>query len=293
MYAGAFKENQNKFKGVWENIERPATQPKFANRIIQLDYREFKQKVFDQDPKFVEQAVQSLYSGDVYLLKGGFSKEFMYELIEKVDEYWHRTPSSFHKMIEGCPDFHRIQDEKIAEKYVFRSVRHSCYFFHWNGDPLGIISPLMERWRIFKFLGGFRCNEYENNTPKDGVVDRIQIARYLPRIGISETHCDPYQNQRCFISGFMSKRGVDYEVGGFYVVGKDQSFIDVEDKIEVGDIGIGYATVLHGVDRIDPQGEADWNKKDGRWWLGLYSNSSDMAGSRATGKKVEVDLKRD
>jgi len=32
---------------------------------------------------------------------------------------------------------------------------------------------------------------------------------------------------------------------------------------------------------------------DGRWWLGLYGNGSDMTGSRATEKKVEIDLKRD
>lgn len=283
---------ENKYRTVWEKLESKEPQPQVANKIIKLDYKEFEREVIEQDPKFVEASVQSLYSGDIYLLKGGFSKEFMYDLIEKVDEHWKKTPSSFHKMVEGCPDFHRIQDEKIAEKYVFRSIRHSCYFFHWNGDPLGIIPTIMERWRILKFLGGFRFDEYENNTPKDGVVDRIQIARYLPKIGISETHCDPYQNQRFFISGFMSKRGVDYEAGGFYVVGKIKTFIDVEDEIEVGDIGIGYATVLHGVDRIDPGKEADWNKKDGRWWLGLYSNSSDMVGSRATGKKVEVDLKR-
>lgn len=285
-------EAQNKFKKVWEDIERPETQPSFANDIIQVDYGEFERKVIEQDPKFVEASVKSLYSGDIYLLKGGFSKEFMYELIEKVDEYWKRTPSSFHKMLEGCPDYHRIQDEEVAKNYVFRSVRHSCYFFHWNGDPLGIIPTIMKRWGIFKFLGGYRFNEYESNTPADGVVDRIQIARYLPRIGISETHCDPYQNQRFFISGFMSKRGIDYEAGGFYVVGKSHTFIDVEDEIEVGDIGIGYATVLHGVDRIDPGREADWNSKDGRWWLGLYSNSSDMVQNRATGEKVEIDLRK-
>ena len=285
-------DSEHRFKAVWHAIERPETQPKFARKIITLDYGKFANDVMAQHPTFVEAVVQSLYAGDIYILKNGFPKSFVYDLLENVHKYWNKTPSSFHKMVEGCPDFHRIQDEQIAAKYVFKSVRHSCYFFHWNGDPLGIIPPIMERWRVFKFLGGFRADAYEHNTPKDGVIDRIQVAQYPPKIGISETHSDPWQNQRTFISAFMSKRGVDYEAGGFYVVGPGNVLIDVEPDIDVGDVAIGYATVLHGVDRIDPQKECDWSKKDGRWWLGLYSNSSDMVKERATGVRQAVELKQ-
>jgi hypothetical protein len=88
----------------------------------------------------------------------------------------------------------------------------------------------------------------------------------------------------------MSKRGVDYEQGGFYVVGPQNTLIDVEDRVEVGDISIGYATVMHGVDRVDPHKYPDWKAKDGRWWLGLYSNSTDNVINRATGKPVRTPL---
>ena len=76
---------------------------------------------------------------------------------------------------------------------------------------------------------------FEKNTPKDGVVDRYQVARYLPGIGRSETHSDPYLNQRFFISAFMSKKGVDYQSGGFYVVKEGNKFMDLENNIDVGD----------------------------------------------------------
>lgn len=281
---------QNRFKAVWDAIERPETQPKFARKIVTRDYAEFTRDVVAQEPAFVESLVRSLYAGDTYILKRGFPPQLMTDLLDKTHAYWSSTPPSFHKMVEGCPDFHRIQDEKIAEKYVFKSIRHSVYFFHWNDDPLGIIPATMERWRIFKFLGGYRFDEYERHTPKDGVVDRIQIAQYPSKIGISETHADPWKNQRTFISAFMSKRGVDYHAGGFYVVGPGNVFIDVEPAIDVGDIAIGYATVMHGVARIDPHKECDWSSKDGRWWLGLYSNSSDMVKERATGVRKPVEL---
>jgi len=58
--------------------------------------------------------------------------------------------------------------------------------------------------------------------------------------------------------------------------------------VDIGDISIGYATVMHGVDTVDPDKKADWLANDGRWWLGLYSNSTDMVSNRATGKKVSI-----
>lgn len=281
----------NNYRKAWEKIDFPETRPVYARHIVEMDYEAFEAKVIAQDSDFVNEVVESLYAGDIYLLKQGFPKKFMTDLLEKVYSIWSQTPSSFHKMLEGCPDYHRTQDEEAAKKYVFESVRHSYYWFHWNGDPMEVIPEIMKRWRIFKFLGGYRFDEYEKNTPKDGIVDRFQVARYLPGIGRSETHSDPYQNQKFFISAFMSKRGIGYEKGGFYVVGPGNRLVDLEDRIEIGDLSIGFATVMHGVDRIDPDKKPDWTKKDGRWWLGLYSNSTDHVENRATGQPVRVALK--
>ncbi len=283
----------NKYRKTWEKLETSDTRPSYARNIVEIDYAKFSEQVIAQESGFVHDVVESLYAGDIYILKQGFPREFMTDLLEKVYGIWGQTPSSFHKMLEGCPDFHRMQDEEVAKKYIFESVRHSYYWFHWNGDPMGVIPAIMKRWRIFKLLGGYRLDEYEKNTPKDGVIDRFQVARYLPGIGRSETHSDPYQNQKFFISAFMSKRGIDYEKGGFYVVGSGDRLVDIEDRIDIGDIGIGFATVMHGVDRIDPHKKPDWGKKDGRWWLGLYSNSTDHVKNRATGKPVRVALKHD
>ena len=280
----------NDYNKIWKEIEAAGTRPVFAREIIEVDYKEFEYNIISQEKSFINKITESLYCGDIYLLKNAFSKDFMADLLEKVHYIWSQTPSSFHKMLEGCPDFHRVQDEEIAKNYAFESVRHSYYWFHWNGDPMGVIKTIMPYWRVFKFLGGYQMDEYETNTPKDGVVDRFQVARYLPGIGRSETHSDPYQNQKFFISAFMSKRGVDYEQGGFYVVGPQNTLIDVEDRVEVGDISIGYATVMHGVGRVDPHKHPDWKAKDGRWWLGLYSNSTDNVINRATGKPDRTPL---
>ena len=88
----------------------------------------------------------------------------------------------------------------------------------------------------------------------------------------------------------MSKKGVDYKEGGFYVLKEGDKKLDTETDINIGDISIGYATVQHGVDLIDPSKDVDWKSKEGRWWLGLYSNSSDMVKKRATGKRSNIKI---
>ena len=281
----------NKYKTLWNKLEISKSRPVYASKVVTINYNEFADKVEKQDDNFVRETVYSLFNGDIYILKNGFSKIFMEDLRNKVFKIWNSSEPSFHKMTEGCPNYHRKQDEEIAKKYVFLSVRHSYYWFNWNDDPMSVNLEINKRWRIFKFLGGLNKNSFEKNTPKDGVVDRYQVARYLPGIGRSETHSDPYQNQRFFISAFMSKKGVDYKSGGFYVVKEGNQFMDIENNLDVGDIALGYATVMHGVDRIDPEKKPDWSTKDGRWWLGLYSNSTDMVSKRATGKKINIPLK--
>ena len=280
----------SKYQKFWKEIERSSKRPNYARNIIKIDYEKFKNSVFKEDDEFVSNTINSIYNGDIYILTNAFSKDFIDRLVQKVFNEFNSSKSSFHKMIEGCPNFHRVQDENTAKKYVFKSIRHSYYWFNWNGDPMQVNEEIKDKWRTIKYLNGLNKHCYEDNTPKDGVVDRYQVVRYPPGIGQSELHSDPYQNQRTFISIFMSKKGVDYKEGGFYVLKEGNKKLDAEIDINIGDISIGYATVQHGVDLIDPLKEVDWKSKKGRWWLGLYSNSSDMVKKRATGIKSNIKI---
>ena len=129
----------NNYKAIWEKLEASKKRPKYASEIITVNYDEFAADVEKQDDDFVNKIVISLFKGDIYILKNGFPKVFMESLRDKVFKIWNSSETSFHKIVEGCPDFHRKQDEKIAKKYVFESVRHSYYWFHWNGDPMSVI----------------------------------------------------------------------------------------------------------------------------------------------------------
>lgn len=272
----------------WRHYEANFQRPARAGAVRDVRYADFIEAIFDRDDAEIGDMIESLFAGEVILLRGAFPAEWMRELKAKTVAWRAVRDSQFHKMVEGSPDFHRIITHEDGLKYAFRQCKHSAYFYRWNEDPLGVFQAINARWRPIKTLMGLAPLEYERNTPKDGVVDRVQVVRYPPGAGYLEPHQDPWKHQRLFISGYMSRRGVDYEGGGFYLVGENDQVIDLEDRIEVGDVAIGYATVMHGV--APCHGECDWALDDGRWFLSLYSNATDTVANRHTGTPVRLNL---
>ena len=272
------------FKFLWEGLERKKKQPRFARRLVIKNFDDFANEIFYSNVKDRLKLIKSLYSGDVYLLKKAFSEQFCKEIIKGAWKINKEQKESFHKMNGKCPNFHRLIDDKITKNYSYDHIKRSFYFFPFNKDPLNMYETIYKRWRVIKYLGGRKYNEFENNTTYDQVVDRFQVVQYPLGAGHLETHSDPYHNQRFFISGYLSKRGKDFSQGGFYIYKKNRSIIDGEKNIDVGDMMIGYATILHGVSKIDPASKVNFNSPKGRWFLGLYSNDSDNVKKRRTTK---------
>ncbi len=280
----------NPYKPIWDILEKHFPRPNRVRKLCYLQWDDFKKAVEEEDQYFAAWTVASLYAGDVYIIRNAFDPDWMRELKRKAFEYGQQSPSSFHKMLEGTPDFHRIIDLETGKKYSFNVCKHSCFFYRWNSDPLQLFSTVDDRWRVVKRLMGLSPTEYELNTPKDAVCDRVQIAQYPSGCGFLEPHSDPYKHQRLFFSGYMTKRGVDYEGGGFYLVGQGDKVVEAEEDIEVGDVGIGYATVYHGVAPCNRHAEPDWASPAGRWFLSMYSNASDEYPDRHTGHPVKLEL---
>lgn len=280
----------NPFKDAWETVEKLYPRPQRVRMLKYWEWEQFKRQILNPFPDFVWQTVVSMYFGDVYIIADMFPKEFMRETKWKAFSYGQSKPSEFHKMLEGTPDFHRIIDLETGKQYSFNVCKHSAFFYPWNDDPLGLFPMVYDRWRVIKYLMGMEPTVYEQNTPKDGVVDRIQIAQYPSKIGYLEPHSDPYLHQRLFFSGYMTKRGQDYQGGGFYLVGAEDKVMEVENDIDVGAAGIGYATIYHGVAPCNKDKEPDWNSPEGRWFLSLYSNASDEVKERHTGHAIKLNL---
>ena len=48
-------------------------------------------------------------------------------MLKKIN-FLKNNPNTFHKMLEGCPDYHRIITPEIAKNYSVGAVRHTTYF---------------------------------------------------------------------------------------------------------------------------------------------------------------------
>ena len=276
-------ESINRYSNEWERLESSQNAPSYFRKVCEIDYSEFEQQVKNQNHNFVKKITDSFYSGDFLILKNAFSSEFINELKSNLMDFSKKSASSFYKMKEGCPDFHRIQGDSEIGKYSVDAVRHSFYFFNWNKDPLKIRNSLYKKWRIIKFVSGREYTQWEHNTPKDGIIDRIQVVKYPNGTGFIEPHLHDPTNQRIIVSVFMSQRGKDYTKGGCYFFDKNNKRVSVEEQVEVGDIGLFYASLLHCVDPVETEQSLLRNDgTDGRWWMGLYSPESDELDSRHT-----------
>jgi hypothetical protein len=263
--------------------------PKHYKGIIKIEYSEFCEILNNHNE--YKSLVDEVIKGKIIILKNALSAQCVDNLKNKSVEFWKNNEDTFNKMYENCKNFHRVIDDKRSEFYSIKAIKHSSYIFPWNEDFTSSRNEINNVWSNLKIFQGLKKDAFEKNTPKDKIVDRIQICLYPPKIGYLQTHTDPTHNQLIFISGYLSKRGSPgaYSSGGFYAVDINKNKVDLEDNINEGDMSFGMATIMHGVSTIDPDysDEIDWYGYRGRWFLGLYSNDSDEVVNRITAKQVD------
>ncbi len=278
------------FKKIWDKELKLNGYPdKFAG-TLKISYEELKKYKEEYNQEKAADLVKKLVKGYVLIVKEAFSDQLVNEIKKKTINFWKNNPSTFHKMVEGCPDYHRVITPETAKNYSVGAVRHTTYFFKWNNDPCNFNEKIYERWRYSKFVAGLGFNQFENNTPKDGSVDRIQIVCYPPKYGGVEVHKDTISNSPLAISCYLSSINVDFKSGGFYCVDNKNNKVNLENEISAGDLSLYCATIDHGVDPIDPNinvKDYDWYSGVGRWWMGLFTNDSNLKKNRNTSLSLD------
>ena len=147
-----------------------------------------------------------------------------------------------------------------------------------------------KHWRYIKFLAGNSKKAYENNIPSDGQIDRLQIVRYPAGGGELRDHVDPRKNQRVVSGLIMSKIGEDFKKGGFYFKSSKNKKVNIEKKLDIGDGVIFYGSVIHGVDKVDPNEKLVWNSNKGRWFIGMFVNDSNHVKNRITARDLTLSV---
>ncbi len=286
-------KNLNKY---WTELEEKYSPPSYVKKIKNLEFTDLKNAVENKKEKYLKEIIRNMYvKKEAYILKKAAPKNFKKTIIDLANFYKNKRKSSFHKMLNGTPNFHRVIDKKITKKYSLYAIKHSFYFYNWN------IKTKLEKklkdgayrhWRYIKFLAGNKKKSFENNIPSDGQIDRLQVVRYPAGGGQLRDHVDPRKNQRVVTGLIMGKIGKDFKKGGFYFKSSKNKKINIEHRLDEGDAVIFYGSIAHGVEAVDPKEKLSWKSNKGRWFVGMFVNDSNHVKNRITAKDITGSIRK-
>ena len=255
-----------------------------------MEFKDLKKAIDRKNENYLKEIIKNMYvKREAYILRNSATIKLKETILDLVNHYKKTRKTSFHKMLDRTPNFHRVIDKNIARKYSLFAIKHSFYFYNWNVKSKlekKLKDGVYRHWRYIKSLAGNGKNQFEKNIPSDKQIDRLQIVRYPAGGGELRDHVDPRKNQRIVSGLIMSKIGEDFLKGGFYFKSSKTKKINIEKRLELGDAVIFYGSIAHGVEKVDPQEKLSWKNNKGRWFIGMFVNDSDHVHNRLTAKDL-------
>lgn len=281
---------KNKINKYWIALEKKYPPPSYVRKVKDLEFKNLKNAVDKNNLVYLKRLIKNMYvNKEAYILKSSADKKLKELILKLASKYKKKKKSSFFKMLDRTPNFHRVIDKKITKKYSLYAIKHSFYFYNWNINnnlERKLKNGVYKHWRYVKSLAGNGKTDFEKNIPSDGQIDRLQIVRYPAGGGELRDHVDPRKNQRVVSGIIMSKLGKDFQKGGFYFKSSKTKKINIEKRLEEGDAVIFYGSIVHGVDKVDPKEKLSWYSDKGRWFIGMFVNDSDHVQNRVTAKDL-------
>ncbi len=176
--------------------------------------------------------------------------------------------------IGETPNYWRFDND--PDKSRVKRLSKSYRFFFWNKDSVKNILPTMSILSNFRNqLAGFDQNFAESKI-EDSHISIPVMMNYPSGGGYLEAHQDPESFQKIIIMIKLSKKGLDYQEGGFFIQEENSVNEDIDDYLDAGDMYIINPSCTHGVRPIDPDLPLDLSKNSGRWsmWCSLVKYKS-------------------
>lgn len=230
---------------------------------------------------YLQSIKNNIINGHIYVLRSAFNthdlKKIFYEKINiKV------KPSTSVKMIEGVEDIFYKSDSSGTGAYTTND--YSWYFFPWNEDKSGLTKLMQPFFDQVILLNNYDPKKIIKNTPKDEIIQRMQLIYYPLGSGHISLHRDPVNITEITCGVYITSFGEDYDEGGFYVYNQHKEKIYIDHKIKSGDLILFYNGLFHGVDRVLKKNskENSSSKYDGRCFLNLSLLQSHEVNNRQT-----------
>ena len=289
----SLQQNINKYL---DYLDQKYPSPKYVGKVKYMEFKDLKKAIDSKNENYLKEIIKNMYvKREAYILRNSATIKLKETILDLANHYKKTRKTSFHKMKDGTPNFHRVIDKDITKKYSLFAIKHSFYFYNWNVKSKlekKLKDGAYRHWRYVKSLAGNGKNQFEKNLPSDKQIDRLQIVRYPAGGGELRDHVDSRKNQRVVTGVIMSKIGEDFLKGGFYFKTSKTKKINIEKRLEEGDAVIFYGSIAHGVEKIDPQEKLSWKSNKGRWFLGMFVNDSDHVQKRFTSKDLTGSVKR-
>jgi hypothetical protein len=277
--------NSSSINRYWKYLEAENAPPKYVKKVNVIEFDKLKNSINNKNEIYIKSLVKKMYCGEAFILRKAAKQNLKKIILDLAKHYDKKQKPSFHKMLDGTPNFHRIINKKTTKKYSLYAIKHSYFFYNWNVKTKlekKFKAGVYSHWRYIKFLAGNNKYQFEKNIPSQNQIDRLQIVNYPLGGGELRDHVDPRKNQRVVTGLIMSKKGVDFENGGFYFRNKNNKKLNIEDKLEIGDAVIFYGSIVHGVEKVDESKKLNWKSYNGRWFIGMFVNDSNHVKNRIT-----------
>lgn len=175
------------------------------------------------------------------------------------------TNPSWHPLLEGCPDYHRLHDNYPGAHV--KSKMHGFYFHGWYEHNAKLFSYFRDIFELKCLLGQMELDHYWLNTPRQGFVARLNLQNYPRGGGYLAEHVDPdsrFALIQTLVQG--TEYDQDFHSGGLFArahLEGEKVYLDPHTR--PGDLMILSPAVPHGVDPVDPEEVYDWRTNAGKW----------------------------
>lgn len=273
-------ERHQLFQTIWQGVLKNGPKPAGITGKVEIDFSEFSTTILDANHRAedAKRLVELVYGGRVLIIRRALSSADVERLKNLALTFETETLPSSQTIKDGCPDFHQFTNT-TGKREGYTVADHSYYFFRWN-QRRDLFKSLSAYWTILKTLNGLSPDSFEQNTPSQGWVDRIQIIQYPKGGGHISCHRDPDFLYKSIFGFYLSTPGTDFREGGFYLRNPNNETVLLEENVKSGDCACWYPNIPHGVMPIDPTIPMDVSSHQGRWFLALNSVQAHGAANR-------------
>ncbi len=222
------------------------------------------------NPEVVKTIQSDIKAGKLVILRGAVDAQWCKKVVNYLSVVGSSSLPNYSSIVPGAANFHRINDSD--QRSFVKGCFHQFVFYPWNQDFLNFFDRLKKFYELKNLVSNISAGKFLLDSDMNYTA-RIAAQFYPSSKGYLNLHRDPvFEHQLCVPTVTLSKKGTDYQKGGAVFITNKGKKINIDDISEVGDVTLFDASLVHGVDAIDPDLDVDWLNFKGRWMLLLAVN---------------------